>query len=392
MSAEHIEKLLSVAPTPKEAGDFSESVRNLSRSDMLGKAALFWRELLAVDARIRDRLSLWSFKLAFGAALAEERAKSEVLHAAAKAVRGDDELKRVLALALDIGNYVNGGKRQGRAYGFGLATLEKLDQFPRRRNDDGSALPTMLEYMWTLLQPRDECLAWPARLQVLDEAVAVDLGAMNAKLRRLELSMDLLYERLQAADAARFADKHLVQRMQPFYNDAAKQLQQLNAAISAANAQLAALARWFGAEESDSDDRLAFLKQLNDFRKAFDGIGPRLELRKKQKLRKERRAQKAATKGKSRTRRKKKAAKGAGAGAAPPVRGGVQMPGFGRKESIMRAVAAKQPLKLDVSGNLMPQMVRGGAGRSAGRSISRAGGMRQELWKFAASVDNKVKV
>ena len=380
LSAEQVEKLVSVAPTRKQAADFSESLRNLSRSDMLGKAALFWRELLEVDARIRDRMQLWLFKLGFAAALAEERAKSEVLHAAAKQARADDDLKRVLSLALDIGNYVNGGKRQGRAYGFGLATLEKLDQFPRRRNDDGSAVPTLLEYMWTLLA--DKHKSWPSKLAVLDEAVAVDVGAMNAKLRRLEQSMDLLYERLQSADATRLADKQLVQRMQPFYADASQQLTALNASISASNEQLAALARWFGVDDAQSDgDRLAFLKQLNAFRKSFDGIGARLELRKQQKLRKERRAKGQQQRG----RRKKKK------GAPPPVRGGVQMPGFGRRESIMRAVAAKQPLKLDVSGNLMPQMARGGAARSASRSISRAG-MRQELWKFAASVDNKVKV
>merc|ERR1712087_630044 len=96
-----------------------------------------------------------------------------------------------------------------------------------------------------------------------------------------------------------------VQRMEPFYADASRQLSALNADIAAANSELARLAKWFGVEEGGDGDKLEFLKQLNAFRKSFDGIGARLELRAKQKLRKERRAKKAAMTNKGRRRKRK---------------------------------------------------------------------------------------
>ena len=86
-----------------------------------------------------------------------------------------------------------------------------------------------------------------------------------------------------------------------------------------------------------------------------------------------------------------------------PIAGGVKIPGFGRRGSILRAVANRKPLNIDGAGNLVPQIsgsMRGSGGRAGNMppgTISRApsirgGALRNELWKFAASVDNKVKV
>ena len=49
LTHDHIEKLQKVAPTPKQADEFKASVAGLSESDMMGKAATFWQELLNVD-------------------------------------------------------------------------------------------------------------------------------------------------------------------------------------------------------------------------------------------------------------------------------------------------------------------------------------------------------
>merc|ERR1712129_527271 len=96
-------------------------------NDMLAKGALFWQELLNVDVFIKDRLALWDFKHTFKGLLLEEEMKTDLLDSAIKKIRNDDGFKRVLGLALDIGNYVNGGKRQGQAFGFNIATLEKIN-------------------------------------------------------------------------------------------------------------------------------------------------------------------------------------------------------------------------------------------------------------------------
>ena len=127
LSLEHITQLRMAVPNVKETEAFKKSVGQLSEGDVMGKSALFWQELIVtVDPYIRDRLDLWDFKLSFKELLREEQSKTDLLMECITKIKSDDYFKRVLAIALDIGNYVNGGKRQGKAYGFSISTLEKV--------------------------------------------------------------------------------------------------------------------------------------------------------------------------------------------------------------------------------------------------------------------------
>ena len=45
LTHDHIEKLMTVAPTAKQAEDFQNSIKGLSDNDVLAKGELFWQEL-----------------------------------------------------------------------------------------------------------------------------------------------------------------------------------------------------------------------------------------------------------------------------------------------------------------------------------------------------------
>jgi len=302
-------------------------------------------------------------------------------------IRNDAHFQRVLAVALDIGNYVNGGKRQGKAYGFSMGTLEKLDQFPRRRNPDGLPATTMLEHIYILIQRKEpEVLSWTDNLQIMEQAVTVDLQIVNARFKGFQQTMSLLFDRLQSADESQSSGKNFVEKMQPFYEHSGDALNAFNASLRRVNGALQEIGKWFDVE---GDDKLEFLKQINSFRKNFQSIGQRLEQRAKEAERKKKRGQKrnGSRNGDRRTMAETLAAGMAKrrrfmSGDNPPVPGGVAMPGHSRQESIIRAAKQKQPLKLDGHGNLT---------RPPSVSISR-GALTNELWRYAASVENKVSI
>eukprot|EP01084_Bolivina_argentea_P005646 10639_1 len=119
LSIDHIEKLMVVSPKDTQSKEFNIAVQNVNTdTEKLSKAALFWQQLLAVDNCIKTRMILWDFKLIFKELLAEEQTKTDMLNACIKKLRNDTNFQKVLGLALDIGNYVNGNKRQGQCYGF----------------------------------------------------------------------------------------------------------------------------------------------------------------------------------------------------------------------------------------------------------------------------------
>ena len=74
--------------------------------------------------------------------LAELQQQLDVLQQAADALEGCQALSSVMLLALEVGNYMNGGTRKGGAYGFRLKTLDKMTNL--RANDNSATFMTFI--------------------------------------------------------------------------------------------------------------------------------------------------------------------------------------------------------------------------------------------------------
>eukprot|EP01084_Bolivina_argentea_P005645 10636_1 len=274
LSIDHIEKLMVVSPKDTQSKEFNIAVQNVNTdTEKLSKAALFWQQLLAVDNCIKTRMILWDFKLIFKELLAEEQTKTDMLNACIKKLRNDTNFQKVLGLALDIGNYVNGNKRQGQCYGFSISTLEKLDQFPRQRNEDGTAKPSMLEYIYTLFQEKDpSVLKWTDNLQILDEAVKIDLHGVNANVIRYCQQIQLLSDYLKTSH-----DEHFSFSMKPFYESSSTQLKIYSQKLNKLNNDMKILREWFAIAGSNSFvTDMTVLQEINYFRKLFQKVGARI--------------------------------------------------------------------------------------------------------------------
>ena len=269
----------------------------------------------------------------------------------------------------------------------------------------------MLEYIYKLFEQQEpDILQWTDNLEILNEAITIDLNTINANVKKFEVSIHLLYKRLQSTDETQLSGKQFVHKMQPFYDRAVNQLSSFDSSVKTLNGQLQELGKWFDVDEGDN---LQLLKQINAFRKTFRSIGPRLMKRQKDM---ERKAKKAAKKMKKAKAKRKKNVKFAEVTNISPLSenksdgndAGVHMPGFSRRATILKAVADKVPLNMDTLGNLAPAASRsrqgsmltaGSLSRHPSMSHSRKpsvsvhrGGLRDELMKFAASVNNGANI
>ena len=96
-----------------------------SPTTLLSRPDAFMRGLHSCE-EVAARLDCWHWQLNHGELLEEVRLPLRVIDAAVKGVRGGVELKRLLKLLLDVGNFVNGGTARGQADGFELTALSRL--------------------------------------------------------------------------------------------------------------------------------------------------------------------------------------------------------------------------------------------------------------------------
>jgi len=135
--------LRSCAPTDEEL----EIVRGYDGDiKILGKAESFLKVMDAIP-RVAERIRLFSFKQRFDSLLQDSQFKLVQLENAIAKLMSSHSLRKVLEIVLAIGNYMNGGTRNGGKYGFRLSTLNKL-----RSTKSSDTKTTLLYYMVVLME------------------------------------------------------------------------------------------------------------------------------------------------------------------------------------------------------------------------------------------------
>lgn len=139
---------------------------------------------------LADRLKVFIFHESFGPLVSGLDHSLTLVQSAVQALRHSSTLRRLLRIVLVLGNYLNGESRNGQAYGFDLAALEKLGGVKSVDNKS-----TLLHYLVEYLE-RDE----PAVLQVLEElepvreAARVEAAFLTAEVKQMK--QDLRHVRL----------------------------------------------------------------------------------------------------------------------------------------------------------------------------------------------------
>ena len=75
---------------------------------------------------LQERIKLWIFKKEFAEICGHQLDKINLLNKGLSDIQGSEALYEIFKIILAFGNYMNGGRRTGQAYGFSLETLRML--------------------------------------------------------------------------------------------------------------------------------------------------------------------------------------------------------------------------------------------------------------------------
>ncbi|KAF9142652.1 hypothetical protein BGX30_002468 [Mortierella sp. GBA39] len=186
--------LLKYVPEAEERGklleykDASDDVKV-----QLGRAEAFFVEILTID-RYQQRLEGFIFKVTFQGVLDGVNESIKAISAASRNLKNAKYFKELLNLILMLGNYMNGSSHNGGAFGFKIASINKLVD-TKASNTPGvtllhfltniteSTLPDLLQYQDEIQSCGDACRVSLPELQSDFKMIEGKLNDIKAELR-----------------------------------------------------------------------------------------------------------------------------------------------------------------------------------------------------------------
>lgn len=191
VNLEALYQIYEVRPSPKELEDIA--MHEAEHPDIpLDSPEIFLKRLSGIQ-HFTERIACLMFQIEFQDAISSVSSKLTNLRSLCEYMKNSSSLKKVMALILTLGNYMNGGNRmRGQADGFGLEILGKL-------KDVKSKVPgvTLLHYVvkMKLTLEGDYTFDEPLPLPVPEPADVEAAGSINfeeisKELDRLERELD----------------------------------------------------------------------------------------------------------------------------------------------------------------------------------------------------------
>lgn len=142
--------------------------------------------------RLEGRLQSISFKIKFNELVQDVKPPLVAATAACEEIRKTKSFAAVLQLILMMGNYMNSGSKNAKAYGFDISFLPKLSNTKSADNKT-----TLLHFLTEAIESKyPELLRFPEDLHHLDaaarvspETIAKNLQVMKSSIRALETDL-----------------------------------------------------------------------------------------------------------------------------------------------------------------------------------------------------------
>ncbi|KAG0282002.1 hypothetical protein BGZ97_009178, partial [Linnemannia gamsii] len=186
--------LLKYVPDAEERGklleykDASDDIKV-----QLGRAEAFFVEILTID-RYQQRLEGLIFKVTFQSVLDGVNESIKAISVASRNLKNAKYFKELLNLILMLGNYMNGSSHNGGAFGFKIASINKLvdtkaSNTPNMTllhfltNITESTLPDLLQYQDEIRSCGEACRVSLPELQSDFKMIESRLNDIKAELR-----------------------------------------------------------------------------------------------------------------------------------------------------------------------------------------------------------------
>jgi len=251
--------LSKIAPTSEEL----EVVRSYEGDvSQLANVESFFLTLSNIP-RLTNRIQLWLFKQQFRSACVDIEYNVKQIEQAGRGLKNGTHLKRVMEIVLAIGNYLNGGTRNGGAYGFKLNTLEKLQN---TKSTDNKI--TLLHFLVEVIQTK-----YPKNAKFIEEvtpcegASVIDLTFLEGEVRKIGNNIKMLQTHLDAIPDDK--NDRFKPVMSEFIKDAHTKFEDLEKRMQDAIGVVKEIAEGYGEKKMTSEDLIkTFAKFSKNYKKA----------------------------------------------------------------------------------------------------------------------------
>ncbi|KAG5672346.1 hypothetical protein PVAND_002479 [Polypedilum vanderplanki] len=175
--------LTNLAPKDDEISVYRQYVAERKDTVVLSDEDKFLLKLSLVE-RLQMKLNVMEFMASFSDRMNSVTSQVSAISSASLSLESSQKFKSIVEIILTFGNYMNGNKSTGYAYGFHLCgTLEKLTEI--RSNDKQK---TLLEYIISdvIAQHFPQLLSFDSELSCIEVAARVSMKNVASEVENIE--------------------------------------------------------------------------------------------------------------------------------------------------------------------------------------------------------------
>ncbi|XP_045886242.1 protein diaphanous homolog 1-like [Micropterus dolomieu] len=214
------QNLIKQLPAPEQLsvlGEMKDEYDDLAESEQFGV-------VMSSVKRLTPRLQAILFKLQFEEHLNNIKPDVVSVTAACEELRKSETFSKLLEIILLVGNYMNAGSRNGKAYGFSISYLCKL-----RDTKSADLKQTLLHFLADVCQEQyPEVMSFPDELIHVEKASRVSAETVQKNLEQMGRQIKNLEKDLETFPPPQ-SDKDLfVEKMSSFVSLAQEQYEKLD--------------------------------------------------------------------------------------------------------------------------------------------------------------------
>ncbi|KAF9925655.1 Disheveled-associated activator of morphogenesis 1 [Linnemannia zychae] len=195
LSLVQLTNLLKYVPDAEETGKLLEyKDASDDKKAELGKAEAFFVEILTID-RYQQRLEGLIFKVTFRNVLDGVNESIKAISLASRSLKNAKYFKELLNLILMLGNYMNGSSHNGGAFGFKIASINKLV------DTKASSAPgmTLLHFLTNITESTlPDLLRYQEEIQSCGEACRVSLPELMSDFNMIKNKLEDIKSELRS--------------------------------------------------------------------------------------------------------------------------------------------------------------------------------------------------
>ncbi|CCD71975.1 FH2 domain-containing protein [Caenorhabditis elegans] len=192
-----IEQMLKFMPTKEELTQINESVQKHGSPTVLALADRYMYEISSIP-RFEQRLRCLNIIRSFHDRVEALVPFIQVVLKATSSCQQNKRFRQILTIILAIGNYLNFGKRNGNAYGFEMASINKLADVKNALRNDRNLLHFLVNF---IEKKYPDLTKFKKDFATVTEAARFSQSETAAEIRNLEEALLIVRKELNLLES-----------------------------------------------------------------------------------------------------------------------------------------------------------------------------------------------